>query len=79
MDRKNGFIKESKTVGETMTGATYAFVFSGSDWRKSVGDDWDLDVIELDGTEKVVGHHKIDDSICKILQTNEGKLIALTK
>lgn len=63
-----------------MSDATYAFVFSGNkDWRKSVADDWELDVVELDGTEKVVGHRQIDGSICKILQSNSGKLIAITK
>jgi hypothetical protein len=55
-------------------------VFNGSkDWRKSIADDWDLDVVELDGTEKVVGHRQIDGSICKILQNSSGKLIAITK
>lgn len=63
-----------------MSSATYAFVFSGkSDWRKSIADDWELDVVELDGTEKVVGHRQIDGSICKILETSEGNLIAITK
>ena len=63
-----------------MSNATYVFVFNGtSDWKKSAADDWDLDVFELDGTEKVVGHRQIDGSICKILQTSEGKLVALTK
>lgn len=63
-----------------MSGATYAFVFNGNiDWRKSMPDDWDLDVIELDGTEKIVGHRQIDGSICKILETSSGKLVAITK
>lgn len=60
--------------------ATYAFVFSGSgDWKVSIADDWDLDVIELQGDEKVVGHLKIDGSICKVMQAADGKLIAITK
>jgi len=63
-----------------MSSATYAFVFSGTDdWKKSVADDWNLDLVELDGTEKVVGHRQIDGSICKILQAEDGKLIAITK
>lgn len=63
-----------------MSSATYAFVFNGNDdWRKSIADDWDLDVVELDGTEKVVGHRQIDGSICKILETSDGTLIAITK
>lgn len=63
-----------------MSGATYAFVFNGSDdWRKSVADDWDLDVVEFDGTEKVIGHRQIDGSICKILQCSDGRLIAVSR
>jgi hypothetical protein len=63
-----------------MSGATYAFVFNGAgDWKISMAGDWDLDVVELDGNEKTVGHHKIDGSICKVLQTAEGKLVAITK
>lgn len=60
--------------------ATYAFLFNGSgDWKLSVADDWDLDVIELDGDEKVLGHRQIDGSICKVVETTDGKLAALTK
>ena len=60
--------------------ATYAFVFTGAgDWKKSIADDWDLDVVELEGDEKVVGHRQIDGSICKIVQTAEGKLIAISR
>lgn len=63
-----------------MSSATYAFVFSGSgDWKKSVADDWDLDFVELDGNEKVVGHRQIDGSICKVYLTSEGKLVAISK
>jgi len=61
-----------------MSSATYAFVFNGSnDWRKSVADDWDLDVVELEGTEKVLGHRKIDGAICKIVQTSNGNIVAI--
>lgn len=60
--------------------AIHAFVFNGSgDWKVSVADDWDLDVVELEGDEKVLGHRQIDGSICKVLRTPEGKLVALTK
>ena len=60
--------------------ATYAFVFNGSgDWKVSVADDWDLDVIELEGDEKVLGHRQIDGSICKVIQASDGKLVALTR
>lgn len=63
-----------------MSNATYAFVFNGSeDWRKSIPDDWDLDVIELEGNEKILGHRQIDGSICKVLQTSDGKIFAVSK
>lgn len=63
-----------------MSSATYAFVLNGSDdWRNSTADDWDLTPVELDGKEKVVGHRKLDGSICKVLQTSDGQLIAVTK
>lgn len=63
-----------------MSSATYAFVFSGNnDWRKSSPDDWELSVVELEGNEKVVGHRQIDGAICKILQSSDGKLLAITK
>ena len=60
--------------------ATYAFVFTGAgDWKQSNADDWDLDIVELEGTEKVLGHRQIDGSICKVLKVSDGKLVALTK
>lgn len=63
-----------------MNGTTYAFVFSGNDnWKTSDADLWDLEVIELDGTEKTIGHRQIDGSICKVLQASDGKLVAITK
>jgi hypothetical protein len=65
---------------ENKMSATYAFVFNGTgDWKKSIADDWDLDVIELEGDEKTVGHRQIDGSICKIVQTSDGKLVAISK
>lgn len=68
------------SIGDTMSNATYAFVFNGEDeWRTSVADEWELDVVELQGNEKTVGHKKIDGSICKILQTSSGQLVAITK
>lgn len=63
-----------------MSAAVYAFVFNGiSDWKQSLPDDWDLDVVVLDGTEKILGHRQIDGSICKILQMADGTLVAITK
>jgi hypothetical protein len=62
------------------SGATYAFVLNGSeDWRNSTGDAWDFESIELDGNEKVVGHRKLDGSICKVLKMADGQLVAITK
>lgn len=63
-----------------MSNAMYAFVLSGSDdWRNSMEDDWDWDVVELDGTEKVLGHRPIDGSTFKVLQTSDGRLVAIAK
>lgn len=74
------FRSERIRLENTMSNATYAFVFNGEDdWRLSVADDWELDVVELSGNEKTVGHKQIDGSICKILQTSDGQLVAITK
>ena len=63
-----------------MSTATYAFVLNGSnDWRNSAVDLWDLDIIDLEGNEKIVGHRQLDGSICKVLKTSDGKLVAITK
>lgn len=62
-----------------MNNATYAFVFSGNDWRKATADDWEIDIVELSGNEKVLGHRQIDGSICKVLQSSDGKIIAVSK
>lgn len=60
--------------------ATYAFVFRGDDdWRVSLADDWELDVVELDGSENVIGHHQVDGSICKVLKNADGAILAITK
>jgi hypothetical protein len=56
------------------------FTLKGSaNWKKSSPDDWELDVIQLTGKEKVLGHRPIDGSIFKILQTDDDKIIAVTK
>jgi hypothetical protein len=60
--------------------AMYAFVFNGSgDWKLSIADDWELDVVELEGDEKVLGHRQIDGSILKVMKQSDGKLIAIGK
>jgi hypothetical protein len=76
---KKFFQEERISLENKMSNATYAFVFSGKNWQTSSADDWDMDVVELDGNEKVIGHRQIDGAICKILQTTSGKLIAITK
>lgn len=79
-DFLTGGMDKPDVLSENKMSATYAFVFNGSgDWKLSTADDWDLDVIELEGNEKVLGHRQIDGSICKILQTTNGKLVALSK
>jgi len=61
-----------------MSNATYAFVLNGSDWKCSTPEDWDWDIVELEGNEKVIGHHKIDGAVYKVLQVND-KVIAITR
>ena len=57
-----------------------AFIFNGeTDWRKSVAEDWNFDIVQLDGTEVVIGHRKIDGAIFKILQNSDGKIVAYNK
>lgn len=63
-----------------MSSAIVAFVFNGEgDWKLAPASDWDLDTIEINGNEKVLGHRAIDGSICRIIKTADGKLIATTK
>lgn len=64
-----------------ISNSTYAFVLDNCsvDWKLSIPDDWDISVIELSGTEEVLGHKKIDGAICKVVKTNDGKIVAITK
>lgn len=66
-----------------MSAAVYGFVFNGEnddkEWKVSDEDLWDLSVMEITGTEKVVGHRKIDGAIVKIIRLNDGKLFGITK
>jgi hypothetical protein len=56
----------------------YAFVYNGDEnWKASSIDDWDFDNVELNGTERIVGHRKFDGSICRICQDDSGKVIAV--
>jgi len=66
-----------------MSAAVYGFVFNGKaddqEWKVSHEDMWDLDLADLSGQEKVLGHRKIDGAIVKVVQLNDGKLFAITK
>lgn len=63
-----------------MMNAVQVFVLVGNeDWRLASADLWELDVVELDGTEKVIGHRKIDGSIYKIIKVSDEKIVAITK
>ena len=54
------------------------FVLDGEDWKRSDTDDWSLTSIELDGTEKTVGHKQLDGAICKIVFL-DNKYYAISK
>ena len=63
-----------------MNNAVYAFVYNGVDnWRQSSVDDWDFQSIELTGSEQHLGYRKFDGAICKIVKSDDGKLLAITK
>ena len=67
-----------------MSAAVYGFVFNGEvsndkEWKISDEDMWDLDLADLSGQEKVLGHRKIDGAIVKVVRLNNGKLFAITK
>jgi len=58
----------------------HAFVYKGNDnWKISPIEDWDFDLIELDGSEMTLGHRQLDGSICKIVQGPIGQIIAIIK
>lgn len=62
-----------------MNSATYAFILSGcNDWKHSVPEDWEWDIVELEGNEKVIGHHRIDGMTYTVLQASD-KVVAITK
>lgn len=57
-----------------------AFILnSQTDWRRSLPEDWELETILVSGSEKVLGHKKIDGAICRILQNEEGQIVAIVK
>jgi len=62
-----------------MSTGTIVFVFGGTNWKISDADEWTLSSCELSGKEKILGHKKIDGAICKILQLEDGQIVALSK
>ena len=68
------------SVHATYAFVTYAFVLvNDTDWRLSDIDDWNWDIVEIEGTEKTLGHHKIDGAVYRVLRTNDEKVVAITK
>lgn len=62
-----------------MCAGTMVFVFNRNDnWKTSTADDWDLQSVELDGSEEVLGHKKIDGAICKIVKMGK-QIVAIPK
>mgnify|MGYP003565037846 CR=1 FL=1 len=51
---------------------------SSLNWKSSNPDDWELSVVDFDGSEKHLGHKQIDGAICKIYQFND-KIFAVAK
>jgi len=63
-----------------MSEATYAFVLvNDTDWRLSTAEDYDWQIIEIEGTEKTLGHHKIDGAVYRVLRTSDNQVVAITK
>jgi len=59
--------------------ATYAFILNDKvNWKISNPDHWRWDIVELIGNEKLLGHHKLDGSIYKIVESN-GMVVALPR
>lgn len=78
--RKSGINYLREYLEEAEMNYVYAFVYNGAEnWKVSSIDDWNFDNIELDGTEKIVGHKKFDGTICKVLQDDSGRIIAVVK
>lgn len=78
--RESGKNYLRKFLEEADMNYVYAFVYNGDEnWKVSSIDDWDFDNIELDGTERAVGHRKFDGSICKVFRDNSGRVIAIVK
>lgn len=61
-----------------------AFVLCNNDnniinWKLAEFEDWNMDSVEIEGNEKVLGHRKIDGAICKIILTKLGQVAAISK
>lgn len=58
---------------------SHVLILSSNDnWKIAYEDNWELDILELDGTEKLLGHRRIDGSIYKILN-KDNKILATLK
>lgn len=81
----SGFIDPVHTacadkLGDTMSDNSYAFVLDdGLNWRTSVPDDWNWEIVQLEGNEQLIGHYPIDGSVYKIFKTSTGKIVATIK
>jgi hypothetical protein len=63
-----------------MSNAIYAFVLNETDdWRKADSDQWNWEVYELNGSEKILGHRNIDGANFKVLRAEDGKILAVSK
>jgi hypothetical protein len=57
--------------------ATFAFVLNAEqDWKLANEDAWDWNTIELDGSEEVLGHRKIEGAVFRIVKV-EDKIAAV--
>jgi hypothetical protein len=74
-------VSVNNSLEKTMSAnATYAFVLiNDTDWRLSTADDYDWQIVEIEGTEKTLGHHKIDGAIYRVLHTSNDQVVAITK
>jgi len=78
--RETGINYRRQYLEEAEMNCVHAFVYNGDDnWKISPIDDWDFDIVELDGSEKTLGHRQLDGAICKIVEGSGGRVIAITK
>ena len=73
--REENFItKELDNKQENNMNIVQAFVLRSDDnWVVADSDLWELEPVEITGTEKVIGHRKIDGLIYKVIKTPDNK------